>query len=63
MAKQNKRMMCLFGPQSPSSIIDSQYGKIKWSEYLKKEKSRIGNQKDRIVEIKENSLYVNIVAE
>ena len=64
MVKRKKeRMMCLLGPQSPFSLINTQYGQIKWSEYLRKEALRIGNQKDRIVEIKKNCLYVNIVAE
>ncbi len=50
------RMTELFIPALGTSLINSQYGKITWEEYLGKEKQRIENgPNDRQAEIRKDA--------
>jgi len=57
-----QKMMLLYGPESPTYMIDTQYGNISWASYLQKEADRIGKQPGRIAEIRDNCLFVNRLA-
>jgi hypothetical protein len=56
------KMMILYEPEKKGRFIDSKYGNIPWPDFLEKEAKRIGKQPNRVVEIKDNCLYVNKVA-
>lgn len=61
------RLEQLYSYRKPNSMIDSQYGKIPYYEWLAREKERIEKDPTRIVELRtivsgRVALFVNLVA-
>ncbi len=60
--KWGNMMVHLDAGRNAGALFQTQYGLISGTEWLEKEAKRIGVLPGRIVEIKDNKLYVNRVA-